>query len=170
VSAANATSQAVPAADARIGADDALISLMASAVRRASRDISLASRSTQSTLDRTGPQRITDLARLEGLAQPSMTALAGALERDGFAVGRRGPSDRRVVLIGLTAAGTDLIRRRHRASAQALAELIDKLPPGETAAVLAALPALRHLHEPEEAQRASTATRLHNPLRRAMRW
>jgi DNA-binding MarR family transcriptional regulator len=132
--------------------------------------MSLASLAALSTLDRTGPQRITDLARLEGVAQPSMTALAGILERDGFAVRRRDPSDRRVVLIGLTAAGTDLARRRRRASAHAFAELIGKLAPGETAALLAALPALRQLHEFEEAQRTSTTTRLHDPLKRSMRW
>jgi DNA-binding MarR family transcriptional regulator len=89
-----------------------------------------------------------------------MTVLAGALERDGFAVRRRDPSDGRVVLIGVTAAGTDLIRRRRRAGAQAFAQLIEKLPPGETAVLLTALPALRHLREFEEAQRAST---LHDP-------
>jgi DNA-binding MarR family transcriptional regulator len=137
-----------------------MISLIASTLRRVPRDISLAALSTLSTLDRIGPQRITDLARLEGVAQPSMTVLAGALERDGFAVRRRDPSDGRVVLIGVTAAGTDLIRRRRRAGAQAFAQLIEKLPPGETAVLLTALPALRHLRELEEAQRAST---LHDP-------
>ena len=121
--------------------------------------MSLASLSALSTLERTGPQRITDLARLEGVAQPSMTVLAGTLERDGLAVRRRDPSDRRVVLIGLTAAGTDLIRRRRRAGAQAFAQLVEKLPPAETAVLLAALPALRHLRELEEAQRAT----LHDP-------
>jgi DNA-binding MarR family transcriptional regulator len=137
-----------------------MISLTASALRRVPRDISLAALSTLSTLDRIGPQRITDLALLEGVAQPSMTVLAGTLERDGFAVRRRDPSDRRVVLIGLTAAGTDFIRRRRRASAWAFAQLIEQLSPGETAVLLAALPALRHLRELEEAQRAST---LHDP-------
>lgn len=83
------------------------MSLLASAVRWMPRDISLASLSALSTLDRAGPPRITDLARLEGVAQPSMTVLAGTMERGGFAARRRDPSDRRVVLIGLTAAGTE---------------------------------------------------------------
>ena len=156
VSAADVTSPAVSAADARIGLSETMISLIAGTLRRVPRDISLAALSTLSTLDRIGPQRITDLARLEGVAQPSMTVLAGTLERDGLAVRRRDPADRRVVLIGVTAAGRDLIRRRSRARAQAFAQLIEKLPPGETAVLLAALPALRHLRELEEAQRAST--------------
>ena len=158
----NATSQAACAADARIGAGEALIGLMAAAVRRVTRDVSLTSLATLSTLDRTGPQRITDLARLEGVAQPSMTVLVGNLERDGFVVRRGEPSDRRVVLVELTAAGTDLIRSRRRAGAQAFARLIEKLPPGEAGALLAALPALQHLRELEEAQRARTTPPLHD--------
>ena len=156
MSAPDVTSPAASAADARIGVGEAVTSLIVRALRQVPRDISISALSTLSTLDRVGPQRITDLARLEGVAQPSMTVLAGALERDGLVVRRRDPSDRRVVLIGVTAAGTDLIRRRRHASAQAFAQLIEKLPPSETAALLAALPALQHLRELEEAQRAST--------------
>jgi DNA-binding MarR family transcriptional regulator len=159
VSATNATSQTAPVADARIGVGEALMGLTASTVRRVPRDMSLTSLATLATLDRAGPQRITDLARVEGVAQPSMTVLVGILERDGFVVRRGEPSDKRVVLIELTAAGMDLIRSRRRAGAQAFAQLIEELPSSETAALLAALPALEHLRELEDAQRATT-TRL----------
>jgi len=161
VSAANARSQTAPAADARIGVGEALMGLTASAVRRVRRDLSLTSLATLSTLDTAGPQRITDLARVEGVAQPSMTVLVGILERDGLVVRRGDPSDKRVVLIELTAAGMDLIRSRRRAGAQAFAQIIEKLPADETAALLAALPALEHLRELEDVQRART-TRLHD--------
>lgn len=161
MSATNATSQTAPAADARIGVGEALMGLTTSAVRRAPRDMSLTSLATLATLDRAGPQRITDLARVEGVAQPSMTVLVGILERDGFVVRRGDPSDKRVVLIELTAAGMDLIRSRRRAGAQAFAQLIEELPSGEIAALLAALPALEHLRELEDVQRATT-TRLHD--------
>ena len=89
VSAANATSQTASATDARIGVGEALVGLTASVVRWARRDMSLTSLGTLATLDRAGPQRITDLARAEGVAQPSMTVLVGTLERDGLVV-RRG--------------------------------------------------------------------------------
>jgi hypothetical protein len=82
-------------------------------------------------------------------------------ERDGFVARRGDPSDKRVVLIELTAAGTDLVRSRRRADAQAFAQLIEELPSDETAALLAALPALEHLRELEDVQRART-TRLHD--------
>jgi DNA-binding MarR family transcriptional regulator len=159
VSAPNATSKTAPAADARVGVGEVLVGLAASVVRRARRDMSLTSSGTLSTLDRAGPQRITDLARAEGVAQPSMTVLVGTLERDGLVVRRGDSSDKRVVLIELTAAGADLIRGWRRAHAQALAQLIEELPSGEAAALLAALPALEHLRVLEEVHRA-TATRL----------
>jgi MarR family len=89
VSAANAASQSASAADARIGVGEALVGLTASVVRWARRDMSLTSLGTLATLEWAGPQRITDLARAEGVAQPSMTVLVGTLERDGLVV-RRG--------------------------------------------------------------------------------
>jgi DNA-binding MarR family transcriptional regulator len=161
VSAANATSKTALATDARIGVGEALTGLAASAVRRPHRGMSLTSLVTLATLDRAGPQRITDLARMEGVAQPSMTVLVGILERDGFVVRRGDPSDKRVALIELTAAGMDLIRSQRRTSAQAWAQLIEKLPSDETAALLAALPALEHLRELEDVHRARP-TRLHD--------
>ena len=78
VKAANTTSPITPAADARIGVGEALIGLAAGVVRGARRDMSLTSLGTLSTLDRAGPQRITDLARAEGVAQPSMTEIGRA--------------------------------------------------------------------------------------------
>jgi DNA-binding MarR family transcriptional regulator len=159
MTAADATSRTARAAGARAGIGEALVGLAANAVRWARRDMSRTSLGTLSTLDRAGPQRITDLARVEGVAQPSMTVLVGTLERDGLVVRRGDPSDKRVVLIELTPAGTDLVRGRRRADAQVFAELIEKLPADEAAALLAALPALEHLYELAEVQRA-TATRV----------
>ena len=108
VSAANATSQTAPAADARIGVGEALISLTASAVRWARRDMSLTSLATLATLDRAGPQRITDLARVEGVAQPSMTVLVGNLERDGFVTRTIMPTSPPQVEYALTGLGQSL--------------------------------------------------------------
>jgi DNA-binding MarR family transcriptional regulator len=153
VSTSSTTSRNTPAGDAGIDVGEALNALVAGVVRRGSRDISLTSLTTLATLDRSGPQRITDLALVEGVTQPSMTALVGILERDGYVVRRGDPSDKRVVLIELTEAGTELLR----ANAKAFAQLIEQLPSDETAALLAALPALQHLRELQEAQRGPTA-------------
>src|SRR5579875_3618563 len=65
-------------------AGQALYGLISDAVRRIPRDMSLTSLSTLSTLDRTGPRRITDLAVVQGVAQPSMTTLVTVLQRSGL--------------------------------------------------------------------------------------
>jgi DNA-binding MarR family transcriptional regulator len=53
-----------------------------------------------------GPRRITELAELEGLAQPTITLLVKRLEERRLVRRERGPDDGRVVLVSLTATGT----------------------------------------------------------------
>ncbi len=53
-----------------------------------------------------GPRRITDLAELEGLAQPTMTVLVKRLEEQGLVARERQPEDGRVVIVRITPAGT----------------------------------------------------------------
>jgi DNA-binding MarR family transcriptional regulator len=139
----------------RVAVAEALYRLASAAVRQQPRQISLTSASTLATVERTGPRRITDLAAIEGVTQPSMTALVTVLERAGLVERRPDPHDQRVVLVALTAAGTDYLRSRRRAGAEAFARLIDKLPPDETATLLAAAPALQHLNELDAERRAA---------------
>jgi DNA-binding MarR family transcriptional regulator len=56
------------------------------------------------TLSR-GPRRITELAELEGLAQPTVTQLVQRLEQQGWVKRDRPADDGRVVLLSLTRAG-----------------------------------------------------------------
>ena len=134
-------------------AGEALYGLVTAAIRRGPREMSLTSLSTLATLDRTGPRRITDLAVIQGVAQPSMTVLVTTLERSGLVERRGDPADRRVALVALTTAGAELLRAQRRAGAEALVQLIDKLPPEEAAALAAAIPALRHLRELDSERR-----------------
>ena len=97
------------------------------------------------TLERTGPQRLTDLAVNEGVTQPSMTAVVTQLEDLGFAERRRTPGDGRVVMVAITHAGKQSLRSMRRAGASVFTALIDKLGEEDVAALSAALPALRHL-------------------------
>jgi DNA-binding MarR family transcriptional regulator len=53
-----------------------------------------------------GPRRITELAELEGLAQPTMTLLIKRLEGRGWVRRERLPEDGRVAMIALTEAGS----------------------------------------------------------------
>jgi DNA-binding MarR family transcriptional regulator len=52
------------------------------------------------------PRRITELAELEGLAQPTMTLLVQRLEQRGWVRRERRADDGRVVIVSLTAAGS----------------------------------------------------------------
>ena len=52
-----------------------------------------------------GSRRITELAQLEGLAQPTVTILIKQLEDRGLVTRTRQADDGRVVLVGLTEAG-----------------------------------------------------------------
>lgn len=139
--------------DRPTGSARALYGLLAMLVRQVPRDLSLTSLATLSTLNRTGPRRITDLAVIERITQPSMTVLVTALERGGLVARQSDPTDGRVTLVALTAEGSRYLRDRRRAGTDALAQLIDKLPPGEAAALAAAIPALQHLRDLDDKQR-----------------
>lgn len=134
-------------------AAEALYGLLTAAVRRTPRDLSLTALSTLSTLGRTGPRRITDLAAVEGVTQPAMTSLVTRLETSGWVRRQRHPRDGRVALVEITAAGADYLEQCRRAGADALAVLVTKLPDADRAALGAAVPALLGLLELDTAER-----------------
>src|ERR1700733_7977234 len=123
-----ATPEPAMGADSRIAIGEALYGLVTLAVRNGPRQISLTAASTLSTLDRAGARRLTDLAMIEGVSQPSMSVLVTGLEAAGLAERRPDPADKRVVLVGLTPAGVEYIHARRRGGAATFAEIMDKLP------------------------------------------
>ena len=136
---------------------DALFGLLGAVVSGAPRDVGLTSVATLSTLDLTGPRRITDLAIIQGVAQPSMTVLVNALERSGFVERHRDPTDKRATLVAMTPAGTEYLRQRREANRQVIAQLISELPPDEAAILSAAVPALARLRDLYNQQRDPAA-------------
>ncbi|RKN45725.1 MarR family winged helix-turn-helix transcriptional regulator [Streptomyces hoynatensis] len=118
-------------------------------------ELSLTAVSTLSTLERTGPHRLTELAAREGVTQPAMTQLVSRLQEAGLAARATDPSDGRVVLVHLTEAGRATLARRRELRAERLKELLDRLSPDERSALAAALPAIDALTrlEPEEQPR-----------------
>ncbi|MEU8271148.1 MarR family transcriptional regulator [Sphaerisporangium sp. NPDC049002] len=108
-------------------------------------DLSLTSVATLSTLDRSGPCRLTDLATREGVTQPAMTQLVSRLQQAGLAVRADDPQDRRVVQVHITDAGRAALAERREARAALLAELLDQLSDAERASLVAALPAVHSL-------------------------
>jgi DNA-binding MarR family transcriptional regulator len=77
-----------------------------------------------------GSRRITELAELEGLAQPTITILIKQLEEQGLVIRTRQSGDGRVVLVDLTESGSVALedyRARLRAVLGAyLAEISDE--------------------------------------------
>ena len=132
---------------------EALYALMVTVVRRLPRDMTLTQLFTISTLARGGPRRITDLAVIQGVAQPSMTETIASLERAGLVERRRDRFDRRVSLVALTPAGQDYVRDRRHAGTEAVAQLVAKLPDAERAALATAVPALIRLRELDDQDR-----------------
>jgi DNA-binding MarR family transcriptional regulator len=92
-----------------------------------------------------GARRITELAELEGLAQPTMTILIKQLEEKGMVGRDRQPDDGRVVLVSLTDSGRaafeDYRQRARDVLGASLAEISDE----QVEALAAATEALAQL-------------------------
>jgi DNA-binding MarR family transcriptional regulator len=99
------------------------------AVRRVDAEMGLtpARASALSVLVFGGPRTIGQLATEEGVRSPTMTALVTGLQEDGLVRRRRGPDDRRSVLVDATSRGRRLLeggrRRRVELLGGALADL-----------------------------------------------
>ncbi|WP_052852298.1 MarR family winged helix-turn-helix transcriptional regulator [Streptomyces avicenniae] len=131
-------------------------------------DLSLTAVATLSTLERTGPRRLTELAAAEGVTQPAMTQLVSRLQDAGLAARAADPADGRVVLVGITDTGRDFLERRRALRAERLVVLLDRLPTDQQDALRAALPAIDALtrlalEEPPAVPTAAVPDTRHTP-------
>ena len=92
-----------------------------------------------------GPRRITELADLEGHAQPTMTLLVKRLEERGWVARRRDPADGRVVLVSLTDAGAVALEDVRAAYRTVLRDHLAAMSDEQIAALLTATEALETL-------------------------
>jgi DNA-binding MarR family transcriptional regulator len=116
-------------------------------IRQRPRELSLTALSTLSTVERTGPRRLTDLAVGEGVTQPSMSVLVNQLESLGLVERQSDAQDGRVVRVTITPAGREHLSTLRRAGASVFEVLIDKLASSEAATLRAALPAFGRMLE-----------------------
>jgi DNA-binding MarR family transcriptional regulator len=100
-----------------------------------------------STIDKTGPMRLGDLAAAEGIAPSTLTRLVTALEESGYV--RRGadPSDARASTLTITAHGQDALERIRTENTLMLTASLELLTPEQRSALAAALPVLEQLAE-----------------------
>jgi DNA-binding MarR family transcriptional regulator len=97
------------------------------------------------TLRDSGPQRITVLADLERVTQPTMSGLVAGLERRGCVERCADGADRRVVLVRLTEEGRKVLGEIHESRSQVLQAWLALLGEEDRAALARSLPALRQL-------------------------
>jgi DNA-binding MarR family transcriptional regulator len=107
--------------------------------------MSLTTAATLSTLEQSGPTRLTALAASEGVTQPAMTQLVGRLEESGLATRGADPADGRAVVIRITDAGRELVASRRAVRAERLSALLSRLSQADQGALAAALPAIKAL-------------------------
>lgn len=100
---------------------------------------------TLGTLDRHGPMTLGELAAHERVQPPSMTRIASGLEERRLAV--RGPhlTDRRLVVVRITAEGSALLAADRRRRDAWLARRLRELTPDEHEALRRAAPVLEKL-------------------------
>ncbi len=126
---------------------EVLFALGTLGIRQRPRELSLTALSTLSTIERTGPRRLTDLAVGEGVTQPSMSALVSQLESLGLVERQSDAQDGRVVRVAITPAGHEHLSTVRRVGASVFEVLIGKLPSPEAASLRAALPAFSRMLE-----------------------
>ncbi|WP_244941849.1 MarR family winged helix-turn-helix transcriptional regulator [Streptomyces rubrogriseus] len=144
------------------GPDDLIVAVeqMIRYVRQSARTggLSTAASSTLARLSREGPQRLTELARAEGVSQPNMTQLVTRLERAGLARRAADASDGRGVLVAVTSTGVEVLDRRRAERALALRQLMEDMTGPErqatTTALLALARVIHHRQDTSEEDRA----------------
>jgi DNA-binding MarR family transcriptional regulator len=92
-----------------------------------------------------GPRRITDLAELEGLAQPTMTSLVKQLEERGLVRRGRQVDDGRVVLVHLTDDGAAALANYRARARELLGSYLAEISDEQVEALAGAADALAQL-------------------------
>jgi DNA-binding MarR family transcriptional regulator len=92
-----------------------------------------------------GPRRVTELAEIEQLAQPTMTLLVKRLEQQGLVRRERPADDGRVVLVNLTEAGAAALEGYRSQVSAVLAPYLADMPDEQVEALAAATETLAQL-------------------------
>lgn len=110
------------------------------------------------TIERAGPMPIGALAEAEQIGAPTATKIVDKLEAAGQVERTADPTDRRVTLVGITAAGLELLRDLRARKTAWLATRLSALAPDELAALAAASRILERLAAPTRTHPTPTRT------------
>lgn len=102
------------------------------------------------TIDRHGPMTAGDLATHEQVRKPTVTRILGSLVDEGLVERAADPLDGRVSWVRLTPAGRGLMRRARGRTDRYLADRLDRLEPGDLAALERAAEILDRIAEHPE--------------------
>jgi DNA-binding MarR family transcriptional regulator len=94
---------------------------------------------------RDSPRRITELAELEGVAQPTMTLLVTRLEGRGLVTRARQTDDGRVVVVSLTKAGAAALEELRQRAGVMLGTYLAQMSDEQIGALAAATETLAEL-------------------------
>ncbi len=98
-----------------------------------------------STIGKTGPMRLGDLAAAEGIAPSTLTRLVTALEDSGYVQRTADPSDARASTLAITAHGQEALERIRTETTLMLTASLELLTQDQRSALAAALPVLEQL-------------------------
>jgi len=94
-----------------------------------------------------GGARVSDIARNLGVRAPTATEQITRLEGRGYVRRESDPEDSRAVVVRLTDDGWDAVARVNLRRNRAIAAVIERLEPGDRAALEAAIPVLTSIYD-----------------------
>jgi DNA-binding MarR family transcriptional regulator len=110
-----------------------------------------------STVERSGPLRLGDLAAAEGIAPSTLTRLVSVLEEYGYVKRDADPNDARASTLAITSKGHEVLEDLREEGTALLTESLMLLSRQERAALATALPVLEHLADTDPAGGRSRA-------------
>jgi DNA-binding MarR family transcriptional regulator len=125
--------------DAFLTASRVLVAVAARSLGVAAADVTLPQYRVLVVLASRGPQRISDLADRLAVNSSSATRICDRLESSGLAEREPSPLDRRVVCVGLTSSGRDLVDQVTEARRAEIRQIVSAMPEEYTGQLIAAL-------------------------------
>jgi len=129
------------AVDAMLTASRTLVAVTTQSLGAAAEDITLAQYRALVVLASRGPQRMGDLATALGVTPSTAGRMCDRLVRKGLIRRHRARTDRRAVLVSITADGRQVVDTATGRRRELLAAILGRLPAGQQTAVAAAFQA-----------------------------